>query len=172
MAQAGQFFASTLFSHYSLYQHCFSADQDLTEYTDTLLVRGFVCRLMCISHLVHGTVHDNRRPYVCITDGHYQAAGDTAAFPSADFNLLPYVQVETASIPSFSAAITEPEWTAQVEEARSQEEAAARATEEARLAAVDAAEQERMEKERLDALEARKAELTKVRCVVLFRCAK
>ena len=162
VAQAGQFFASTLFSHYSLYQHCFSADQDLTEYTDTLLVRDFVCRLVC------GTVQEQKTvfPY------HSWALSGTFASPSADFNLLPYVQVETASIPSFSAAITEPEWTAQVEEARSQEEAAARATEEARLAAVDAAEQERMEKERLDALEARKAELTKVRCVVLFRCAK
>ncbi|GAX81353.1 hypothetical protein CEUSTIGMA_g8784.t1 [Chlamydomonas eustigma] len=38
VARIGQYFARTLFAHYRLYQQCFNTEQDLTEYTDSLLV--------------------------------------------------------------------------------------------------------------------------------------
>lgn len=38
VSRTGQFFARTFFAHYRLYQHCFTAPQDLTEYTSSLLV--------------------------------------------------------------------------------------------------------------------------------------
>jgi hypothetical protein len=38
IARIGQYLAKTFFTHYRLYQHCFSKDQDLTEYTQSLLV--------------------------------------------------------------------------------------------------------------------------------------
>jgi len=143
VAQIGQYFARTLLSHYRLYQHCFTKDQDVTEYTDTLLVGNALMGFMGLGFTWL---------FTCLDPWHAHL-----------FELRSLsCQIETPIIPPFDSAIPESDWRAQLEQARLDKESAEHAELAAKAAAAEAAEQERLEQQKADELAARQAELENV----------